>query len=172
MDWTTPRTWVDQELVTAELLNTQWRDNMSFLYEPPAARVYNDASINIANAAWTAIAFNSERFDNDEMHDDINSRRLTCKTAGRYLIFGSVFFNPNVNGIRRLAIRLNGTTYLAASGLLSADATNGADLSVATVYELSVDQYVELLVYQNSGAALAVTVWSQSSPEFGMVRIG
>lgn len=33
MAWTTPRTWVDDELVTADLLNTHVRDNFSFLYD-------------------------------------------------------------------------------------------------------------------------------------------
>lgn len=32
MAWTTPRTWVTDELVTASLLNVHIRDNMTFLY--------------------------------------------------------------------------------------------------------------------------------------------
>lgn len=32
MAWTTPRTWVPGELVTASMMNTQIRDNQSFLY--------------------------------------------------------------------------------------------------------------------------------------------
>src|SRR5262245_7568818 len=32
MAWTTPRTWVAGELVTASMLNTHLRDNLNFLY--------------------------------------------------------------------------------------------------------------------------------------------
>jgi hypothetical protein len=36
MTWTTPKTWADQELVTADLLNTHLRDNLEALKEPPS----------------------------------------------------------------------------------------------------------------------------------------
>lgn len=36
MAWTTPRTWVSGELVTAALLNTHVRDNLSYLKDVPA----------------------------------------------------------------------------------------------------------------------------------------
>lgn len=32
MTWTTPRTWTDEELVTANLMNTHIRDNLNYLY--------------------------------------------------------------------------------------------------------------------------------------------
>lgn len=33
MSWTTPRTWVAAELVTAAIGNTHWRDNLNYLYD-------------------------------------------------------------------------------------------------------------------------------------------
>jgi hypothetical protein len=38
MAWVTPRTWVPEELVTANLLNTHLRDNLNALKNPPSAR--------------------------------------------------------------------------------------------------------------------------------------
>lgn len=35
MSWTTPRTWVSGELVTASIGNTQWRDNEAYLKDSP-----------------------------------------------------------------------------------------------------------------------------------------
>ena len=33
MAWTTPRTWVDEELIDATIMNTHIRDNLLFLEE-------------------------------------------------------------------------------------------------------------------------------------------
>ena len=38
-DWTTPKTWVVDELVTAPLLNTHLRDNLGYLFARPGAQV-------------------------------------------------------------------------------------------------------------------------------------
>ena len=35
MAWTTPKTWADDELVTANVMNTHIRDNLNVLYERP-----------------------------------------------------------------------------------------------------------------------------------------
>lgn len=70
-------------------INTQLSEIMKY----PACRVYNNANISIPNATYTALQFNSEDFDTDNMHDNTtNNTRLTCKTAGIYLITGSVSF--------------------------------------------------------------------------------
>ena len=37
MAWTTPRTWVTDELVTASIMNTHVRDNLDALKSPPSA---------------------------------------------------------------------------------------------------------------------------------------
>ena len=42
--------------------------------------------------------------------------------------------------------------------------------SIATIYELAVDDYVELLVRQNSGGALNISTKSNQSPEFSMIK--
>ena len=36
--WTTPKTWADDELVTANVMNTHVRDNLNALKAPPTAR--------------------------------------------------------------------------------------------------------------------------------------
>jgi len=41
MAWTTPRTWVDGEVVTAALMNAQMRDNLSYLYSNGWRVVYD-----------------------------------------------------------------------------------------------------------------------------------
>lgn len=137
----------------------------------PSARVYNNASISIPNNTVTALTFNSERWDTDNIHSTTtNTGRLTCVTAGIYHIYGTVQFAGNATGIRSLIIRLNGTTYLASNLSIASSAIN--EIAISTGYSLSATDYVELLVYQNSGAARNVNSVGNYSPEFGMTYLG
>jgi hypothetical protein len=137
----------------------------------PAARVYHDAAQSIANNTLVALAFNSERYDNDTMHDNAtNNSRLTAKTAGKYHIVGNVEFEANASNTRALIIRLNGATNI--SFLQVPPAAVATNLVISTTYSLSVGDYVELIAYQNSGGALNVNSSANYSPEFMMERVG
>lgn len=137
------------------------------------ARVYNSADQSIPNAEFTALAFNSERYDTDTIHDNsTNNTRLTCKTAGVYIIIGQVQFESNATGDRGVRIMLNGTNQLAL--VWQAAATTGNKYFIAqTLFTLEVNDYVELFVYQSSGGALnsVKSVSGYGSPEFMMQRI-
>lgn len=136
------------------------------------ARVYNSANQTIANTAWTLLAFDSERYDTDAIHNPTtNNSRLTCKTAGKYIISGQATFYSNTIGLRYVDIFLNGAKIL---GRFCQAALNGdtSPVETTTVWELAVNDYVELRVYQNSGGNLAVISFASLSPEFMMQRIG
>lgn len=138
----------------------------------PSARVYNNAVIAVANNTDVVLTFNSERYDTDTIHSTItNTSRLTCKTAGIYDIWAAVEFAGNATGIRYLSIRLNGTTYIARIGA-PATSTIIHALNVSCHYSLTANDYLEALVYQNSGAALNVNSAGNYSPEFGMTYLG
>jgi hypothetical protein len=138
-----------------------------------AARVYNNANISINNATATALTFNSERFDNDSIHDTTNTGRLTCRTPGIYLITACVRFAANTTGDRIAYLRLNGSTQLASvSARAAASSSRPLDLVVTAIYSLVANDYVEVVVYQDSGAALNVLYAAAVSPEFAMCRIG
>jgi hypothetical protein len=145
----------------------------TLLHASPGARVYNNATISIPNGVTTYLTFNSERFDTDTIHDTVtNNSRLTCKTAGKYIIVGHVRFFSNQTGTMRLAsIRLNGATEIARHSQSPAIVPN-VEMSVTTIYDLAVNDYVELGAYQDSGGALGVEVAAQWSPEFSMMKIG
>lgn len=138
----------------------------------PSARVYHSVSQSIPNATVTVLAFNSERFDTDGIHDTVtNNSRLTCKTAGKYLIIGNIHFAANATGARAIHIRLNGATFIANDGRASASATDVNVLTISTLYQLNAGDYVELTVWQNSGGALNVLSSANFSPEFMMVKV-
>ena len=56
----------------------------------PAVRVRNGVDVPIPNNAFTALTFDTERFDTDNCHDAVNPSRLTCNTAGVYYICANV----------------------------------------------------------------------------------
>jgi hypothetical protein len=144
----------------------------------PRVRVFHNASQSIGTAAYTVLAFNSERYDTvsgaaSSMHDAVtNNSRLTALVAGGYRVSGNVEFAANATGLRGAEIRLNGATVIGRVAVGNAGAGDPTVLCVSADYEFAVNDYVELLVYQASGGALNVTVGGNYSPEFSMSRIG
>ena len=136
------------------------------------ARVYNDANLVIGTGSDTVLAFNTERYDTDTIHAAGDNTKLTCKTAGIYIIGGHCDFAFNANGIRQLFIKLDNTTDIGRLGFTNVTATTDTRMSICTVYSLSVNQYVQLVAYQSSGGNLNVLVAGNRSPEFWMQRIG
>lgn len=137
------------------------------------ARVYHSAAQAIVTATPTALAFDSERFDTNAIHDtSTNNSRLTCKTAGVYVISASVQFAANATGLRAVNIVVNGSVYIAPMRFMAVtDAGNASLVTNTTIYQLAVNDYVQVLVQQNSGANLNVLANGNFSPEFSMVRI-
>lgn len=135
------------------------------------ARVYNNAAISINNNTQTALTFNSERFDTDGLHStSVNTSRLTCTRAGKHLATAHVEFAANVTGLRFAGIRLNGTTYIALDQK-PVDSAGAWIASLSTVYEMALIDYIELVVFQNSGGALNVNASGNYSPELAMWRL-
>jgi hypothetical protein len=137
------------------------------------ARVYNNADIAISNDSGTALTFNSERYDTDTIHDTVtNTGRLTCKTAGVYIISANIEFAAHSTGTRQVFIRLNGSSYIAMTNSAPVASPLAHRFSISTIYKLEVSDYLTLEVYQSSGGNLNVVSASARSPEFAMQRIG
>lgn len=149
--------------------------NTLHLVNVPTVRVYHDADQSVSDSTMTALAFNSERFDTDSMHDvSTNNSRLTANTPGYYQITACVRWEANANGLRLIRIRLNGTTDLAGVHEINLSA-DILDQVVTTLWYMEEGDYVECTAYQTSGAPLNVQIPSGAhalSPEFMMVRVG
>lgn len=171
--------WVDGSASTplsAARMNDLETGTFNSFYAP-AVRVYRNGVFTLNHGVDTVITFDNERFDQagnaaDTQHDNVtNNSRLTCRYAGVYQISATVEFVSNATGIRYLHIRLNGTTDIAAD---IAPAVSGSPhrMSLSTLYQLAVNDYVELGANQTSGGNLNISVIGNSSPEFMMVRVG
>lgn len=173
MAYTVPTTRATGNLITAAMWNTDLVENIKFLANPPACRVFHSVNQSIANNADAVLAFNSERFDTAAMHDTVtNNSRITIPVAGLYLCQLNVSWAPNATGARVAHIRVNGAT------IISSVVEQAASTGVATrqftgcTYKFVAGDYIEAIVFQNSGGALNAETFGNLSPEFSATWVG
>lgn len=96
--FTTPRTWVAGELVTASMMNTHVRDNLVQLKTPPSAR-YN-------NTSYTPVAVSSSTWvepDTSNLTVNVTTAGGRLKISWQCLVYQSggsegIHFNIGVDG--------------------------------------------------------------------------
>ena len=160
---------------SATMLATQ-QSIKAYVDSSPCARAYNNANIAIAYATWTALTFNAERYDNDDIHHgSINTGRLTCKTAGVYSIFATAGFEAIVGGDYHMILRLNGSTILSQKVFPNCIGGHAVGMDLGSQYKLAVNDYVEVQVYwwcSGCSGSKNILYTAEYSPEFMMARIG
>ena len=152
------------DVYTASTYNTMTAQNINNLRVPPACSVYSTATQSIAQATTTVVAYANEFFDTDSMHDNsTNNSRITITTAGVYVVCATAQFAVAGGGAYRLiGIRKNGSTELGYNN----PPVEPARGNVSIIDSASVNDYYEVVVYQNSGSALALATLSGYSSIF------
>lgn len=131
-------------------------------------RVSKSGTQAIANDTVTPVQFDTEQFDAGGTHDNVTlNTRLTAVVAGVYWIFGHLFWAPDADGTREATLRLNGATIIAANQTPVSSGTFFARHMVGTLWDLAVNDYVELLAYHSSGGVLDLG-GGVSQTHFGM----
>lgn len=136
--------------------------------------VYSSVNISLTHWVHTALNFNSEYYDNDNIHSTTtNSSRLTCNTSGKYLIIVNIMFTntPDVKGFMQVQIRLNGDKYLGGS-CGQPISTYWIILSASTICDLAVNDYIEAVAYQDTNSSLNILAVAKNSPNIMIQRIG
>ena len=136
-------------------------------------RVYHSVNQATPTGSDYNVLFNTERWDTDGIHSTVgNTERLTCRTAGKYVISATIGFEANVTGIRSVSIHL----YPANVHIQQTSSRIRADghyrVSLTTVFALAVDDYVTVMTWQNSGGPLNIYASNNYLCEFMMQRIG
>ena len=117
-------------------------------------KVTNSANISIANTTDTVVTFDTETYDTNGMHStSVNTSRVTAQRAGTYFITGFVRFAASATGIRGIAFKKNGS-FQNGDFSVNGTATRGTGLQIQDIITLSVNDYIEINVWQNSGGAL------------------
>lgn len=151
---------VDELAATPDPAVTDWVPMWNLGGSPlalPSTRVYRNAAQAIPHATWTAVAFNAVRYDNGGQWASGAPTRLTCQLAGTYVISGHCQFAPGAGGqVRQVLLQKNGSVIIGSGGftLTAVGASGYPVVPTPTVVQLAAGDYVEMLVYQDSGAAL------------------
>lgn len=142
------------------------------------AFIYRAASPqSISTATFTAVTFDTEVRDNNAYANlGAYNTRLTAPSSGWYVVGGAVEFATDSTNRRHIYIRANGETTgtRARLGYINNDAsTNTPRLATSTVVYLSAGDYVELMVYQDSGSSISLQVsGNYGLPHFWIHRLG
>jgi hypothetical protein len=151
-----PRTWTTGEVVTAAFMNGV-RDALNFILTPPLFVGRQTVAQSIANNAWTAAAWDAEDSDTAGGHSTVtNTSRYTGQYPGWYQLNTSMDWATSAAGTRALAWQTNGNsanragkTQYNPGGFDTAQVTGG------TVFLNGTTDYVEVMVWQNTGGALS-----------------
>jgi hypothetical protein len=130
----------------------------------PAVHLTRDADQTINNNVDTALAFTAERYDTAGMHDNTNDTRITIPITGIYELTAQVNWENMGLAGRELSVRRNGNIPLAHARTDSAPTTQ----QVTTQARLQAGDYVEAIVFQESGVQHKVIVAPEQSPEFSV----
>lgn len=146
-------------------------DTLEDLLGIRAVRVYHSVTQSIAHDTSVVLAFNSERADEDAMHDvTVNNGRLIAKRAGWFLAGGHLSWTGNATGFREITLRRNGVTLLGVTDVPSIGAGSMSQSMPPTLAKLALNDWIEIVVYQNSTVALSVQAGAEYTPEFWMAR--
>lgn len=133
------------------------------------ARATATANQSIPNNTATAIIFDSEVYDTGSYHSNTtNPARFTVPATGIYLITAMVNFAGN-GGLNLGWLQVNGTTTIALQDMYGSFNTSAINLS--SIANLTAGDYVELIAYQNSGAAVNTTKQTAYAPMFSIERL-
>lgn len=136
------------------------------------AHVYHNANQAIPHSTGTYLAFNSERYDTDGIHDPADNTKLTCQTAGVYAAVVLLRYAFNATNLRDVAIHRNGTWVARNTKLAMTAAARPTVVDVGVQLKLAVGDFLRVQSWQNSGAPLNVEFAAERTPEFMMQRIG
>ncbi|MFC8676667.1 hypothetical protein ACFUEN_28780 [Streptomyces griseorubiginosus] len=147
--------------ITSALWIAQVKATMDFLMGSgtngvPRFKGYASTTQSVASGTTdTAIALDTEDYDSDNGHSTVtNNSRYTVQVAGTYLIAATLGFATNATGNRKVGINVNGANARGGVVQSNAFASNSFCASVVTEQALAVGDYVELVGWQTSGAAL------------------
>lgn len=110
----------------------------------------------ISNATFTALVYQTETFDVGGYHSTVtNTSRITVPSgkAGYYAITAATFWPSDSSGVRQIQLQVNGTTDIGRT-VITGTAGGVVSELYTDVYYLNVGDYVQSLVYQNSGSTL------------------
>lgn len=148
-------------------------DQISLLSSPPRARLRQTTLQTIGNGTFTPITFDTEDEDNYDGHSTAtNTSRYTCRYAGWYAVTGKVAWSGNATGRRASAWHVNGTVVPGTQIAVAATTASDVEIAAASLdVLLAVDDYIELLGWQDRGGNLDTIVTTSGLHSYMNIRL-
>lgn len=153
-----PYTWVHGEIPNFREQETRLADMLTFLMNPPMVRLRKTTAQTISSSTSTAVSWNSVEVETENMWDSTAPTRLKPSTPGWYLGTFGASFAANATGYREFDIQKNGSSSERAIRV-KFDAFSVNTIGRGTVFLESfngVSDYIECLIWQNSGGSLGI----------------
>lgn len=121
-----------------------------------APHAHRTSTLSVANSTDTTVTWQDATGNGlGWWSAGTNPTRVTVRAAGRYVASCFSRWAGNGTGYRTAEIRLNGSTIIGRGAQISAAAGAPTQFSVVSPpLDLAIGDYVELIVWQNSGGAL------------------
>jgi len=134
------------------------------------AKAYATSTQAVTLNTETPVLFDSEEFDTSAFHDTgSNTSRFTVPAglAGKYRMQAGGILNVTGGEVE---FRKNGTTYIRGSG--SGSASGESIQNISAIEDLSVGDYVELIVYLGSSVSIGHATLRQSQMTMNIQYLG
>ena len=177
----TPMVDDDGSGTTGTVINAAWKTELYDQIDAALAAtagggvtgiVTTNAAQSIPTAAWTPLVFQVEEIDTANVFTIAQPTRLTAPAAGVYLMTGLVSLTAYAPGgiSILLAIRKTGADVHYLSQVPSTNSTGG--VSFALELSLTANDYLELAIYQTTGAPYNVSGGGAAGSRFTLTKIG
>ena len=149
-------------------LNSAGTNTLTGIDNAPAWMVNLSSSQNVSSATNTVINFNTEILDSNSSYDTSNGRfTVPSGQAGKYYVYAQLMRNNFFNSRYLVKITVNGTQKIAAEDRNSdTGGTTFQTVQVAGILDLSVGDYVNVTLYQDSGSSAGANGGSDSKSLF------
>ena len=136
----------------------------------PAWMVNLSSSQNVSSGTNTVINFNTEILDSNSAYNTSNGRfTVPSNEAGKYYVYAHLMRNNFFNSRYSVKITVNGTEKINASDRnTDTGGTTFQTVQVAGILDLSVGDYVNVTLYQDSGSSAGANGSSSSSKSLFM----
>lgn len=135
-------------------------------YFQSMARAVSTGAIPVTHNTVTTVGLGAEDFDTDGLHDNVTANsKLTAAVTGKYQVSAYAVWNTNSSGIRQLRINRNSSvmTIVQTPG----NSVGSLGQNISDLFAVSVNEFVEMAVYQDSGSTASLAGASLS-----MVYVG
>ena len=134
------------------------------------ARAYCSGDIALPNATWTSIPFSAEDYDVGGYHNTAaNQPIFPIQQDGIYLVVAVGVFSNGAESQRSIRIRLNASLVEAETTLH--EGGEGVTVVATAVLSVGGGNYLEMAMFQNSGAALVARGGTAKQTSMTVVRL-